>query len=109
MKDYNIKMKKIYKSINNHDCQKALQGLATIIMILNIEIIRKNYMQDFKKMNFYDAMEIYRIHNKKIYDIMIDINYIFEIIKDQTKIEENNIIELNKLCDKLKKFDTDEL
>lgn len=102
MKDYDIKINKVEQAINNYEYKKALKALAIIIMILNIEIVKKKYIQDLKKMNFYDAMEIYRMHNQEIYNIMIDINYIYETTKE--KVEISDVMELKKLCEKLKEF-----
>lgn len=97
-------MERIEYAINNHEYKKALKALATIIMILNIEIIKKNYIKDFNKMNFYDAMEVYRMKNKEIYNIMLDINYIYELTEEKNKIELDDILELKELCNKLREF-----
>lgn len=102
MKDYDIKINKVEQAIKDYEYKKALKALATIIMILNIEIVKKKYIQDLKKMNFYGAMEIYRMYNQEIYNIMVDINYIYETTKE--KVEISDVMELKKLCEKLKEF-----
>jgi len=101
MKEYKEKMKIIDQWIENGDYKKAVQTLVVLIERINIHTIYQNYHPKEKNLNFYDMMEIYRLSDEARYEIMIDVNDVYEQMTNK-EIEARDCAQILKQnCEKL--------
>lgn len=78
--------------------------VTTIIEIINIKIIKEKLKKDLKSNNFYKIMELYRNNNAELYDIMQEINLIYEDYTNINKVELNLVQNLEKSYYDIKDF-----
>lgn len=101
MNQYKGKMKIINQCIENGDYKKAIQALVIVIERINIDTIYQKYHPKEKKLHFYDIMEIYRLSDEARYEIMIDVNDVYEQMTNK-EIEARDCAQILKQnCEKL--------
>ena len=91
---YQQKIETITKLIQKGEYVKAIQALA-----ITIEMINNKHIGDEEKiLNLYEIMEHYRLSDEKRYEIMIDVNYLYEQVSNE-EIELKQVVkELKQKC-----------
>lgn len=88
-------MQEIQQLIEKEEYKKAVQKL-----VIQIEQINKNTIGK-ENLNFYDIMEVYRLSDKARYNIMIDINYIYEQMTNKEIGAKDCAMILKQKCEEL--------
>lgn len=94
MKLYKEKMEQMDQRMKNKEYKEAVQELIWLIEKINQDTIHK-------ELNFYDIMEFYRLSDKARYEIMIEINAIYEQMTNKKIVAKDSAIMLKQNCQKL--------
>lgn len=90
-------------NLENEKLIEAFKVLTRLIEIINIEIINSRFDKTNEQYTFYQIMEIYRRNETNLYEIMQNINYIYEMYYNKN-ITKEDLLELRKEYDNLKKY-----
>lgn len=104
MEDNKKREEMIQGYIKKGEYERAFKALVALIEIMNIKIIKEKLKKNLKSNNFYKIMELYRNNNAELYDIMQEINLIYEDYTNIKKVDLNLVQNLEKSYYEIKDF-----
>ena len=86
----------------SHKREIKKKAFAYLIELINRNILTKCFKNTDSSL--YNVMELYRLHNSKLYKIMVDINYIYEEVSNNSNLTEQIILDLKDKYYDLKSY-----